>query len=333
MRPTLYLLGLGPGAVDELSLKAWELLASGNPVLIRDPEHEAAQTAAARGVRFEVTHEVDPRRLADEVVDWAVQHDSSVYGVSGHPLESPESLEIIRRARQGDFVAEVVSAPTDLERLPAFDPLTRAHATPEALRAGIAFMRLVQVMARLRGPDGCPWDREQTHASLALHLLEETYETLHAIDDNSGSLPEELGDLLLQVVFHSELAREADRFDSAEVVEGLLQKLFQRHPHVFGNVAAETSAQVLANWETLKRSEKGRTSKFDDIPPTLPALVTAYKVWRRAQNSHEGPRTEMTEEKVGELLFEVVAAAGSAGIDPEGALRKRVASFIQQSDG
>lgn len=300
---------------------------------MRDPHHEAAQTAAARGVHFDVANENNPRQLARSVIEWAKQHSNSVYAVPGNPLEARETLEIIKLAKERDVGVNLVAASTDLERFPAADPLTRAHVAPEAMRAGLAFMRLVQVMARLRGPLGCPWDREQTHSSLALHLLEETYETLNAIDEDLESLPEELGDLLLQVVFHAELAREAGRFDAAQVIEGLLQKLFQRHPHVFGDVPADTASEVLANWETLKRREKGRTSRFEDIPPQLPALLTAYKVWRRAHESTDVPNGEMTEERVGELLFDVVAAAGAAGIDPEGALRKRVALFVKQNDG
>jgi tetrapyrrole methylase family protein/MazG family protein len=121
-------------------------------------------------------------------------------------------------------------------------------------RAGPAFEKLVAIMARLRAPGGCPWDAEQTHQSLAVHLLEEAYETLDAIDSgNMHDLEEELGDLLLQVVFHAEIAAETGGFEIGDVVDGLVTKLVDRHPHVFGEVQVRGSADVVANWETLKR--------------------------------------------------------------------------------
>ena len=230
---------------------------------------------------------------------------------------------------------------TDPERLPAFDTLTRAHATPQAIRGGLAFIRLVQVMARLRGPDGCPWDREQSHESLAVHLLEETYETLEAIDsEDSDVLAEELGDLLLQVVFHSELSREAGEFEITDVVEGLLTKLFNRHPHVFGEAVARDAQEVVHNWEALKRKEKGRELDSDDMPRNLPALLYTYKVLRRSsartdELSSQPADLEMdggvNEETLGEVLLRVVAAAVRAGVDPEGSLRKKAKQIAAAS--
>lgn len=217
-------------------------------------------------------------------------------------------------------------------------------ATPDlagsaaAERAGPAFERLVAIMARLRAPGGCPWDAEQTHRSLAVHLLEEAHETLDAIDSGSMSdLEEELGDLLLQVVFHAEIAAETGQFEVGDVIDGLVKKLVDRHPHVFGEVQVGGSADVVANWETLKKAEKGRTKLDEGLPKGLPALVYAHKVLRRVSGvGHdfdasaerlaklsEALGAGATEESVGDLLMEVVALAGTAGIDPEGALRRR----------
>jgi XTP/dITP diphosphohydrolase len=308
-------------------------VASGRPVAFRNTEHETAQTAAARGIRFEQIRERTPGETADAVIDWADEHESSVYAVPGHPLEAPETIPILRRAPDRGITVEIVPGLTDPERLPAFDDLTRSHATPQALRAGLAFIRLVQVMARLRGPDGCPWDREQSHESLAVHLLEETYETLDAIDSgDSDVLAEELGDLLLQIVFHSELSREAGEFEITDVVEGLLKKLFNRHPHVFGEVVARDAQEVVHNWEALKRKEKGRELTSDDIPRNLPALLYAYKVLRRSLGRADELTAErgdlqvdgnVDEQTLGDALLRIVAAAVRSGVDPEGALRKK----------
>lgn len=222
-------------------------------------------------------------------------------------------------------------------------------ARPEgaAERAGPAFERLVRIMARLRAPGGCPWDAEQTHQSLAVHLLEEAHETLDAIDSgNMADLSEELGDLLLQVVFHAEIAAETGQFEIAGVVDSLVQKLVDRHPHVFGEVQVAGSAEVVANWETLKKQQKGRTTLAEGLPQGLPALIYAHKVLRRVSGvgmQHHpsaerlaglaaGVGSQITEDTVADLLLEVVALAGAAGIDPEGALRRRATALMQAAE-
>lgn len=211
-------------------------------------------------------------------------------------------------------------------------------AEEAADRAAEAFVRLVSVMARLRAPGGCPWDARQTHSSLAIHLLEEAHETLAAIDrGDSEELEEELGDLLLQIVFHAEIARGDGHFEVADVVDGLVEKLVRRHPHVFGDAKAETADDVVVQWESLKHEQKGRAEIAEGIPRSLPALLLAHKVQRRlagqsarfeasaerisemAPSVTEAPDPE---EAVGALLYEVVALAQSAGVDPEGALRR-----------
>jgi len=217
---------------------------------------------------------------------------------------------------------------------------------------------LVRTNSRLRRE--CPWDREQTHQSLARHLLEEAYETLEAIDglstdaaavdvDGYVHLEEELGDLLLQVVFHATLAGEADMFGVEEVAETIRRKLVRRHPHVFSDVKAETAEHVLANWEALKREEKGRESVLDGIPAALPALAKSLELQSRAASvgfdwpDLEGVLAKVHEEiaevldalddpdalqsEVGDLLFSAVNLARHLSVDPEMALRAAAARF------
>ncbi len=191
------------------------------------------------------------------------------------------------------------------------------------------FDDLVATMARLRAPGGCPWDREQTHRSLRPYLLEETYETLEAIDAGSPQqLCGELGDLLLQVVFHAQMAAEAGTFTIDDVVTGLTDKLIRRHPHVFGNVSVRGSGDVLANWETIKARERteglhgaspetdtiASGSALDGIPRALPALALAQQLQKRAaRKGFTWPDLRAALDKVREELAEVEAAAGGEG--------------------
>ena len=223
---------------------------------------------------------------------------------------------------------------------------------------GKLFEDLVAVQARLRAPGGCPWDREQTHSTLRTYLVEEAYEVLDAIETgNSQELAEELGDLLLQVLFHADLARETGRFDISNVITGIHNKLVRRHPHVFGNVKAETAGEVLKNWVQLKAKEKHAASPtgviaqdqlpsaLDGVPRNLPALLEAYQMTRRAaQVGFDWERVEgifekleeeaaelraalaasnrrSIEEEVGDLLFSVVNLARFLGLDPEVTLK------------
>jgi tetrapyrrole methylase family protein/MazG family protein len=227
------------------------------------------------------------------------------------------------------------------------DPPAGSHVTDDPVPSsaqGERLLELVKVMARLRGPDGCPWDREQTHQTLARHLLEETHELLDAIDTGgSDAIRDELGDLLLQVVFHAQMAAENGRWDVDDVAGGLVEKLVHRHPHVFGDVEVSGAEEVLTNWERLKADESGgRGGVDDDIPGTLPALARAAKVQRRAagwgvgwsdagdaiaalragtETLSEGDR-ERIEREIGAVLFAAVAVARLSGVDPEGALRR-----------
>ena len=219
-------------------------------------------------------------------------------------------------------------------------------------RDGERLLDLVRVMARLRGPGGCPWDREQTHRSLARHLLEETHEVLEAIDaDDSDLLREELGDVLLQVVFHAQMAADDGAWDVDDVAEGIVRKLIRRHPHVFGEVEVSGADEVLVNWERIKAEEKGERPIEEDIPATLPALARAAKVQRRAAGSgfewrsvdgalgslkeevaelEQRTDSANAEEEIGDVLFATVAVARALGIDAESALRRTIRGFADR---
>ncbi|MGH2370461.1 MAG: nucleoside triphosphate pyrophosphohydrolase, partial [Chloroflexota bacterium] len=178
---------------------------------------------------------------------------------------------------------------------------------------------LQQIMARLRAPNGCPWDREQTHQSLRKYLLEETYEALEALDAGDlAALEEELGDLLLQIVFHAQVADEAGVFDLGDVVAGICAKLIRRHPHVFGEVDAQDAEAVLRNWEALKRAERAdraepERSMLDGVPPAMPALASSQAVQERAARvGFDWPDVSGVLEKVAEEAREVAAATEPA---------------------
>ncbi len=185
-------------------------------------------------------------------------------------------------------------------------------------------LRAVAVMDRLRSPGGCPWDAAQSHRSLAKYLLEETYETLEAIEtDDMPLLREELGDLLLQVLFHARLAEElpvAQRFGIDDVAGDLVAKLIHRHPHVFADVPVADAAEVNENWERLKAAEKGRDSAVDGVPMGQPALALAAKLVSRAGRA--GVDVEVSANDIGDRLLAVVREAVAAGVDPESALRE-----------
>jgi len=199
---------------------------------------------------------------------------------------------------------------------------------------------LRQTMARLRAPDGCPWDREQTHQTLTRCLIDECSELLDTIDRNDiPHMREELGDVLIQVVFHAQLAAERGDFNFDDVAREINEKLVRRHPHVFGDGRADTSAQVIEVWEKVKAGEKAASGKtestvFKQLPPRLPALMFAEEVAKRIEKKSlpaadviDEPHirnlaSTLTAASAGQLLFGLAAACRRAGIDPESALRQ-----------
>ena len=216
---------------------------------------------------------------------------------------------------------------------------------------------LTDVMNTLLGEQGCPWDKEQTHMSLRRNLLEEAHEVIEAIDCNDmAHLKEELGDVLLQVVFHATLAEKEQAFNFNDVVEAITQKMIRRHPHIFSDVAADDAETVLANWEEIKKREKAgqpeANSIMSKLPPTLPALLKAEKVQQKAHrvgfdwDDIQGPKDKIQEElaeidaavagngdleeEIGDLLFSVVNLSRFVNVDPEQALNRSVQKFVDR---
>ncbi|HZP61089.1 MAG TPA: MazG family protein [Opitutaceae bacterium] len=210
---------------------------------------------------------------------------------------------------------------------------------------------LCRTVARLRAPDGCPWDREQTHQTLTRCLIDECSELLDTIDRlDLPHMREELGDVLVQVVFHAQLAAERGDFDFEAVAREINEKLIRRHPHVFGEGRLDTSDEVMVQWEQIKAEEKkasGRTEPpkiFKDLPPRLPALMFAEAIWKQMQKkqlSADGAvnagRIEelgrgLSEAEAGRLLFELAAACRANGIDPESALRLEATRVMRAAE-
>lgn len=272
--------------------------------------------------------------------------------------EPPGPLTVLARLGMADeSVFEVAWA--DLDKVVEPDHLTTVWIPTLAAPVGVELARLVELVRTLR--QRCPWDREQSHASLGRHLIEEAYEVVEAIDELPGAggfehLEEELGDLLVQVCFHSTLAAEQGEFNLADVARGVHDKLVGRHPHVFGELRADTAAEVASNWEQIKRVEKGRASVMDGIPAALPALLGAAKVSGKASAlgvdlaSLEEAQADLAAavsvlaerggtvsgqarpasdpaELVGAALWALVRVARRLGVDPEGALRRKVVDF------
>jgi len=256
----------------------------------------------------------------------------------------------------------------------------RAKKSPRPQNPGQAFAKLAAVMARLRAPGGCPWDREQTHSTLRTYLIEEAYEVLDALDSRDDSkFAEELGDLLLQVLFHAQIAAEQRRFSINDVIREIHDKMIRRHPHVFGNVKAKTSAEVLRNWELLKKQERQSKSEvapassrqaksaptrhsdseggslLDGVPHTIPALLEAFQLTRKAArigfdwDNVEGIFDKLLEEstelrevlrkkespdriesELGDILFVAVNLSRFLNVDPEIALHKASAKFTRR---
>jgi len=231
--------------------------------------------------------------------------------------------------------------------------------------AGLWFERLVRLQASLRAPNGCPWDVEQTHLTLRTYLIEEAYEVLEALESgNDAKFAEELGDLLLQVVFHAQIATEQGRFTAADVIREIHQKMVRRHPHVFGEKRAKDATEVLKNWEQIKaeerragsgkgsgssvESEKAPASVLDGIPHTLPAVMQGFQLTRRASRIgfdwdnvggvveklqeelgelRNAQSSRQIEEELGDVLFAAVNLARFLKVDPEIALKRTNAKF------
>lgn len=313
----LLVIPLGPGDTGLLTLDEWDALTRCERVFFERPGHPLGARLESAGV---VTGPFDDE-LPAAADGWALVTD-------------PAAPRVVELARAG---AQVKNGAWDSP-----DSLTAAYGAPVARPAGAGFAGLIAIMARLRGPDGCPWDQEQTHGSLEVHLQEEACEVLEAIDEGllGAELTEELGDLLLQVVFHSQLAGDDGRFDIRSVLAALEAKLVVRHPHVFDVTEVADAGEVVRNWEAIKAAEKGRSDPFEGIGRDLSALLAAYKTQKRAaaigwsadateasRRGREALDRPADVDSLGEALFWCVALARAAGVDPEAALRAHLAEF------
>jgi tetrapyrrole methylase family protein/MazG family protein len=215
------------------------------------------------------------------------------------------------------------------------------------------FKKLVEIIARLRSPDGCPWDKKQTHASLREFLLEECYEVLDALDENDSlKLRQELGDLLLQIILHAQIASEKGEFELAEVLQEINAKLIRRHPHIFGTVQVKNAEEVVQNWEAIKKGERqAEASILDSVPRQMPALAYSQDIQRRAAQTGfdweniDGVIDKLAEEvrefknarnqeekfeEFGDMFFTLVNVSRRMGVDPETALRQANRKFYQR---
>ena len=307
-----------------LTHSAWQLLDGTARLLTASADHPLVKVLAEQGVEVEVVPDRSPPDLArtllaaadDATAVWLVADDGD--------------------AAMTEALAPALAAAADAGTAPEVEVVHGSFDVP-----GARLLDVVAVMDRLRSPGGCPWDAEQTHRSLVRYLLEEAYETVDAIETGDDAhLREELGDLLLQVVFHARLAEErTDRpWSIDDVAAGIVDKLVRRHPHVFGGVDAPTAEHVERNWEVLKAAEKERASAVDGVPLGQPSLALAAAVVRRVDRAGlalDVPEAELpddvTTEEIGVVLLGLAAAAQRRGVDPEAALREAARGLAGQA--
>jgi XTP/dITP diphosphohydrolase len=328
-----------------LPLHAWSALMSTDLVLVGGADHPFLPAIQGADLRVEV--------LPTDVRSGALTRSDLLGGIT--PVDKGQAEWIVDRTGVEGEVAYLFGG-SDVEGFTRTLGMEAARAGIEVevvyfglAPPGLAVLDLVRVEARLRAPDGCPWDLEQDHASLARYAVEETYELLEAIAaDDPDAIREELGDVLLQVVFHAQIAADGGTFTIDDVARGISEKLVRRHPHVFADGTAEDAAAVEASWEQLKAQEKPeRTGIFDGVVAAQPALGYAAKLLSRASRNGEDPDRDESGDRVaealgallasddpteratalGDVLLEVVAFARLDGSDPELALRRAADRF------
>jgi MazG family protein len=335
-----------------LPFQAWDALGTASVVLLRDANaHPAAQHLYFAGLDLET---VAPAALGRGDLD---------LNRPGDPVDRRIARALLQRA-VAEGVVVYLLGPDDGRLPPVLGGIAPDHDAEIELvflaqePEGTALLRLVQVMRRLRDPEhGCPWDLEQDHASLTSHLVEEAYELIDAIErDHDVDLQEELGDVLLQVVFHAQVARDRGAFAIDDVARGIADKLVRRHPHVFADDTVADADEVRANWERIKAEEKARTGPFEGVPVAMPGLLLLETLGRKAakhgfedgdvddpagrarrgldQLATSAPRAggEVADPElaVGEVLRAVVALARRHGVDPEAAARRSGSRFREE---
>ncbi|MER6302896.1 MazG family protein [Kitasatospora sp. NPDC001539] len=304
-----------------LAWPAWEALRSAGRVLAADERHPQVAAVRQAGVAVEVVAADSAPALARLLTGQPAGTGPTVW--LGSPDGDPGLTDALAR-----LAVERAGEVPEIEVLPG------SYDLP-----GSRLLDLVSVMDRLRSPGGCPWDAEQTHESLVKYLVEEAYELVEAIEEGDrDTLREELGDVLLQVFFHSRIAEEhpTGPFTIDDVAGDIVEKLVYRHPHVFGDAEAEGAAEVEANWEQLKAAEKAdRESVLDGVPAGLPSLAYAAKLVSRVRRAgfegvpdepYELP-AELTAESAGRLLLAVAQRAHDAGVDVDAALRSAARGY------
>lgn len=308
-------------ALGLLSWPAWETLRSADVVFAGDAGHPHIPYVEQATGAVVTLPDHSPAMAAERLLEAATPARTVVWLTEDEEYDGELAVALGNR-----LVGAQISPLPEIEVLPG------SYDLP-----GARLLDLVDVMNRLRSPGGCPWDAEQTHASLVEYLLEEAYEAVETIEDGDPMTPgpgrdalrEELGDVLLQVMFHSRIAEEHDEdpFSIDDVADGIVAKLIRRHPHVFADVDAPTAEHVAANWDVIKAEEKKRDSVTEGIPMTYPALALAAKLTTKAHKAglavSAGPAPDLpqTPDELGEHLLALAAAASAAGWDPEEALR------------
>ncbi len=336
--------------------QTWRALDAARPVYVLDPEHPSLPALDVGEIPFEVLPVVEDTGPAGRDL-LLVGQGLDAEQVAMARRQADALLDLAKRRGSATLLLPP-AGDGPLVQLVA-DRAARQHVEVEAVYPlgepkGSALLDLVATETRLRGPGGCPWDAEQTHASLARHLVEEVYEVLDAFEEEasggegSDHLREELGDLLLQVVFHAQIAEDAGQFDVDGVARAITEKLVRRHPHVFGDVEVGSAGEVVRNWEAIKREQEGRIDPLAGIPSALPALQLAAKLQKRVADTGlgwpdrdrpaakagealeeviEAQGAEQLERGIGELLFAVVSLARERGVEPEAALRRAARRF------
>jgi XTP/dITP diphosphohydrolase len=353
MAGRLVLLATSPRvAPGLLSARAWFALGTADAVLVGDPAHPLLPALVAAGVHprvVEATTGEDPDGVRAAAILAELRGDPD----AGDPQDARRTVVWVLGTDADAGLAAAIETALEPDVDVVVEPVTGSWDLP-----GARLLDLVAVMDRLRSPGGCPWDAQQTHESLVEYLVEEAYETVEAIEtDDDAALREELGDLLLQVVFHARIAEEHEEpWSVDDVAAGIVDKLVSRHPHVFGDVDAATAAEVEANWQTLKNAEKGRESATDGVPLALPSLVLAAKLLKRsdgigvapvaepiaaaAATAVEGARAAAAgadaQSAYGDLLLALVAQARRDGVDADVALRaaaRRYRADVRTAEG
>ena len=332
-----------------LPLHAWSALMSTDLVVVGSSDHPFVPALENAALRFEV--------VPSDVESAALTRSDLLGGLT--PAHKGAAEWIVDRVRAEGEVAYLYGS-GDIEAFTRTLGMEAARAQIEVevvyfglAPRGLSLLELVAIEERLRGPGGCPWDVEQDHSSLARYAVEEVYELLEAIArGNSDAIREELGDVLLQVVFHAQIAADDGAFDIDDVARGISQKLIRRHPHVFGDAVAEDAAAVVRRWDELKADEKPeRTGPFDGVVAAQPALPYAAKLSARAvRRGLEQPEREDLADRIasdlggllaaddadersghlGDLLLHAVALANLESVDPELALRGAAGRFRQR---